>query len=94
MRGVGIDVDLFVAAFVFAFHGGAELKVQTGTDRLQRHHHLGNAEEHRFGRRAVAVSAPTILRIPDRCRYKPAQGWPDLHDSRFKNKDNFTANSG
>ena len=30
----------------------------------------------------------------DRCRYKPAQGWPDLHDSRFKNKDNFTVNSG
>ena len=36
----------------------------------------------------------TIALIPhDRCRYEPAQGWLDLHDSRFKNKDKFAANS-
>jgi hypothetical protein len=29
----------------------------------------------------------------DRCRYILAQGWPDLHDSRFKNKENFVANN-
>ena len=29
----------------------------------------------------------------DRCRYILVQGWLDLHDSRFKNKDNFAANN-
>ena len=30
----------------------------------------------------------------DSCQYNPTQGWPDLHDSRFKNKDNFAVNNG
>ena len=44
------------------------------------------------------INKPTVTTIAlittCRCQYKPAQGWPDFHDSRFKNKDNFAANSG
>ena len=29
----------------------------------------------------------------DSCQYNPTQGWSDLHDSRFKNKNNFAANN-
>ena len=52
-------------------------------------------DKQRIDKRVITKSTvTTIALIPhDRCRYILAQGWLDLHDSRFKNKDNFAENS-
>jgi len=59
----------------------------------------GFARKHLFvshangGEKKTKLVPSRPVKLADRCRYILAQEWPDLHDSRFKNKDNFTANS-